>query len=509
MVETRSNGRNLRSKGQPPGKSLSQMKAGTKKKPGARRPVRKAEKGGKEKTPTRSASSEDNDDGDPAPAAETEVDTERQPPGGANFSAQEPYIERLGPMDSISGSQVPPPPTTRCTERQRHEPPLPPVPSVVIPLWKPPREKHSTSTTIGPASRTALSSSEKCIIGPASRTVSSSSENHSRSTTIGPVSRTLSMSRSSVTAHSVEHVDQIPAVLSAILEEEEHLEDQQAEEYEGGEEGQDKEDEEEEDVVPHEQEEEEEQVERPLQQQRYLEDEQSLVDFSEPEPEPEHHQDEGAIQLEQHDNKDWVGVVDDDEERSSLRCLTWGSETPPKQKDGQCITNEDDSVDREPRPPQPRQTRPPRKKHAPRETAVPPPAAKAKKKKTSSHDIEEDEDHSDAEDEDDDDDDSDDKGAYTPGPLPDWAGKRATECYEAYYNEMLKIAADAKWSPQLVFSHVNDIAPIGERPDVKPDNWTPQQWTQYISEQYNNEVAWRLPDKDDRNDPEKVQEAMG
>ncbi|KAL0569800.1 hypothetical protein V5O48_012168, partial [Marasmius crinis-equi] len=73
---------------------------------------------------------------------------------------------------------------------------------------------------------------------------------------------------------------------------------------------------------------------------------------------------------------------------------------------------------------------------------------------------------------------------------------------------MLKITHDAKKSPQSVFDHVNDIVPVTEGPNEKPENWTTQQWTTFISEEYDKEVEARLPDAEDRADPHQVREAM-
>ncbi|KAL0568571.1 hypothetical protein V5O48_013408 [Marasmius crinis-equi] len=118
-----------------------------------------------------------------------------------------------------------------------------------------------------------------------------------------------------------------------------------------------------------------------------------------------------------------------------------------------------------------------------------------------------------------------DQGAtgYKRGPLSDEVKTEAEKIYQTYYNAMMKLADDAEKPHEAIFAHVNDVKADSERApnpwnaflafynaesdDKKPDDWTPQQWTTHICDIYKQTVASRV-DEEDRNDPAVVREAM-
>ncbi|KAL0571579.1 hypothetical protein V5O48_010385 [Marasmius crinis-equi] len=498
MVATRSNGRNLRSSGQPAGQSLSQVKA---KKPTVKKPAAKGEIVKTQKSPA---------------DRETEHDA-----------------QDVGPMDSISGSQVPPPPTTRSSRRDRRDAEIPPVPSVVIQI--PVRRRPQ-----GPSRST---------------TIESASTAESRSNTIGPASRILPSSRTSATAGSPEPTIEQSGVLSVIREEEDEDEDNAEEdpgEHEEQVEAQHQEEDEDdqgddegqEEIQDQDQEDDQEEVQLPAQgsdedeeehpPRGYLEDDRDIADFSDTERPPQGRDDAA-------DHRD-LELDEDDEDEEQLEATKLSRLT--RANDMAKTLRE---LARGPNPSGSRRKSGSKKKRTSEKApAARPPPAKApskrkkqkaddkrakradttREKKRSGHDSQHHDDDDDDDDDDnhnDDDEDDEQEQGYKPGPLPDWAQKRAEECYEVYYNEMLKIAEDAKKSPQLVFTHVNDIVPTRAReinpwnaycswyhkegPDMKPEDWTAQEWTTYISEQYDNELAQRLS-VEDRKDRQEVREAM-
>ncbi|KAL0565685.1 hypothetical protein V5O48_016335 [Marasmius crinis-equi] len=538
MVDTRqSNTRQLRSRGQAPGKSLSQMKPAKKRNKPPPKKTKEPRGRKAEESSRQDEEVEDNpdDDDDERDLDNPTVDVS-------------PDEGRLGPMDSISGTQVSSPPTTRRRKREAFT--LPPIPSVVISVRRAPNEASSRSTTVASGSRGPRSNTLRAAprVGPASRTLTSGSRDQPRFTTIEAASRTLSSAPSSVANTSPEPGVELAHKLTAIREEEEGEEEQQ----EGQEEEEDDDDEEEQEQEQ-EQEQEEMHHDEPIEVEdevtqqdrdagyetqeefhrgdqhrhtrRYSEDERSLRDFSDNERHPEQHTEESHYQPELPEDGDDEDLL---EERPKLSRLTRGNETAEQTLRKENVStskrhkrNDKAQVgapiaDRAKQPGKGTHKRPP----VPRATAKP---ATTRKKQSPANPP----DTNDGEvtsgensDEDDEEDDED----YKPGPLPDWAQKRAEECYEAYYNEMLKIAHDAKKSPQSVFTHVNDIVPVTvqarnpwnaylswynrEGPNEKPDEWTTQQWTTFISEEYDKEVEARLPDAEDRGDPHQVREAM-
>ncbi|KAL0564585.1 hypothetical protein V5O48_017462, partial [Marasmius crinis-equi] len=545
MVETRhSNTRQLRSSGQAPGRTLSQMRPAKKRnKPPPKKTKeprgRKAEESGRQ---DEEVEDNPNDKDDPRDLDTPTVDAA---PGEA----------RLGAMDSISGSQVPPPPTTRSRKRQTFT--LPPIPSVVISVRRAPNEASARSTTVSSPSRKSTPNTLRAAsrVGPASRTLTSASHDQARCTTADAASRTLSSAPTSVANGSpepnIEHAQKLPAICEE--EEEDEEEEEQKEQEDKDEDKNDDDDDDEEVVVVVEEKVEEMHQEEPVEVEdevtqqnrdakdeiqeelgggdqhrhtrRYSEDERLLGDFSDNEREPEVHTEETHYQpeLPAYDDDDDEDVP---EEHPRLSRLTRGNETAKQ-------TIRKESAGTRKRLPK-SQVQPPladrakrsgkgsrKKPFTTRATGKP---ATTRKKQTPAIALNTYDNEVTTGEKSDEDDEEDDDENYKPGPLPDWAQERAEECYEAYYNEMLKIAHNAKKSPQSVFTHVNDIAPVTVRarnpwnaylswynqegPNEKPDEWTTQQWTTFISEEYDKEVEARLPDAEDRDDPHQVREAM-